>query len=221
MLERRAMTVASRPLALDGAAGPPLDEGADSGSSRVDAALVSRARTGDRAAEEQLYRAHAPGVLRLAARLLRSRDEAMDVLQDSFVAAFEELTDLRDDTAFRAWVQRIAVRLVHRRFRRRKLLALLGLGSTEAEVSLDTLADEAASPEARMELLWLDRALAHAPPAERIAWLLRHVEGLALDEVATACGCSLATVKRRIAAADARVEAHAADRETTGRKVTS
>lgn len=45
------------------------------------------------------------------------------------------------------------------------------------------------------------------PLEERLAWSLRHVEGHALEEVAAACDCSLATAKRRIAAAEANVRA--------------
>jgi RNA polymerase sigma-70 factor (ECF subfamily) len=173
-----------------------------------DEQLVAAVRSGDRAAEEQLYRAHAPAVLSLATRLLRSHDEAMDVLQDTFVTAFEDIAQLREPAAFRAWLHRIAVRLVHRRFRRRKLLGLLGLDRRGEEISLESLADEAASPDARIELRWLDAALLRVDERSRVAWMLRHIEGLALDEVASACECSLATAKRRISAAEAAVEDH-------------
>jgi RNA polymerase sigma-70 factor, ECF subfamily len=178
-----------------------------------DAVLVTAIRAGDRTAEEHLYRRHAGPVLSLATRLLHSREDAMDVLQDSFVTAFEDLSQLREPAAFGPWIRRIAVRLVHRRFRKKKLLNLLGLGRRRPDeadvVSLDALADPTAvAPEARAELQWLDRRLRSVSDQERAAWLLRHVEGLALEEVAEACDCSLATVKRRIAAADLVVRTH-------------
>jgi RNA polymerase sigma-70 factor (ECF subfamily) len=169
---------------------------------------VASVLAGDRAGEEMLYRRHASSVLRLATRLLRSNEEAADVLQDAFVTAFEDLGDLREPEAFCAWVHRITVRLVHRRFRRRCLLGFLGLDKKHDEVSLESLADESASQEARVELRWLDAALARIDGNERMAWMLRHVEGLALEEVAVACDCSLATVKRRIAAAELVVRRH-------------
>jgi RNA polymerase sigma-70 factor (ECF subfamily) len=183
-------------------------EPCDQGGVDVDARLVAAVKAGTREAEEALYRRHAPGILRLATRLLASRDEAFDVLQDTFVVAFENIGDLREASAFGGWLKRIAVRLVHRRFRRRKLLAIFGLDRGEGDAPLESLADESASPETRAELRWLDDALGRADHAERIAWMLRHVEGLALEEVAEALGCSLATAKRRIAAAEARVRAH-------------
>ncbi|MBS2018077.1 MAG: RNA polymerase sigma factor [Deltaproteobacteria bacterium] len=181
---------------------------ATSSRSEADAALVADVVSGDRAAEEALYRRHAPGVLRLATRLLRSHEDALDVLQDTFVAAFEDIEKLREPSAFAAWAHRIAVRLVHRRFRKRKLLAVLGLDRRSEDASLESLADESASPEARIELRWLDAALAKVDDRERIAWMLRFVEDLPLEEVAEACSCSLATVKRRIAAADSVVRRH-------------
>lgn len=177
--------------------------------SDADGALALAVVRGDRAAEEMLYRRHAPSVLRLATRLLRSREDALDVLQDTFVAAFEDIGALRDPDAFRSWVHRVAVRLVHRRFRRRKLLAMLGLGREAEAISLEDLADERVSPESRVELRWLDGALAKLDDKTRIAWMLRHVEGLSLEETADACECSLATAKRRIAAGDAVVKEHA------------
>lgn len=212
MLDHGALSAVAHPLVDTPAPAPARSRAAArEADGDVDAALVLAIRAGDRTAEEHLYRRHAASVLALATRLLRARDEAMDVLQDTFVVAFESLGDLRDPAAFRAWILRVAVRLVHRRFRRNKLLGLLGLGWRGEEISLDELADSAASPEARAELRWLDRALAAVRDPERVAWMLRHVEGMSLDEVAEACACSLATAKRRIAAADAVVRAHFAD----------
>ena len=212
MVEPRFMSALSRPLgetsALSAHSSRAAPAGRDVTTPRDDGALVAGVLAGDRAAEEALYRRHAPSVLRLATRLLRSNQDASDVLQDAFVTAFEDLGSLREPEAFRAWLHRITVRLVHRRFRRRRMLGLLGLDKQNDEVSLESLADESASPEARVELRWLDAALARIDGKERIAWMLRHVEGLALEEVAETCDCSLATVKRRVAAAEAIVRRH-------------
>jgi RNA polymerase sigma-70 factor (ECF subfamily) len=202
----------SRPLGEHRSPAPPAADASRSArretAAQPDGALVAAVLAGDRSAEEALYRRHAPSVLRLATRLLRSKEDASDVLQDAFVTAFEDVAALREPDAFRAWVHRIAVRLVHRRFRRRRLLGLLGLDRRNDELSLESLADESASPEARVELRWLDAALARIDDKDRIAWMLRHVEGLALEEVAETCECSLATVKRRIAVADDVVRRH-------------
>src|SRR4051812_11878488 len=95
------------------------------GRTSTDAQLVARIREGDRAAEEALYRRHAQAVAVTATRLLRSHHDAQDVLQDTFIIALGEIEGLRDPAAVRAWLLQIAVRQVHRRFRRRRLLGLL------------------------------------------------------------------------------------------------
>lgn len=171
-----------------------------------DAELVVRARGGDRGAEEVLYRRYARYVGGLAARLLGSQGDAEDILQETFLIAFQQLASLRDDVAFRAWVAQIAVSRVRRRYRRRRLLRLFGLVDDEA--GMIELAAPGASSEMLADLALVDAALRRLPGEQRIAWVLRHVEGYALDEVARAIGCSLATAKRRIGAANACVEEH-------------
>jgi RNA polymerase sigma-70 factor (ECF subfamily) len=178
--------------------GPAPHERADPS----DGALVLAVLRGERAAEERLYRRHAPAVAAVAVRLLGQSAEAEDVVQDSFVTALRCLSQLREPARFRAWLLRIAVHQVHRRFRRRKLLRWLGLGRGADESILAQLAAPSLSAEARVELVRLDAALGSLAPASRIAWILRHVEGYELTEVAGACGVSLATIKRRLHAAE-------------------
>lgn len=173
-----------------------------------DAELVERARRGDRSAEDAIFRRHVGAVAGLALRLLRHRADMEDVVQETFVIALEKLKELRDGGALRPWLMQITVSLVRRRLRRRRLLGFVGLNRSEADAPLDALASEALDPEACAELAALDRALAALPAEDRIAWVLRYVEGEAMEDVAFACGCSLSTAKRRIAAADTRVRLH-------------
>ncbi|HEV3030824.1 MAG TPA: sigma factor-like helix-turn-helix DNA-binding protein, partial [Polyangia bacterium] len=82
--------------------------------------------------------------------------------------------------------------------------------------TLEALAAPGLHPETCAELALLDRVLARLRPDLRIAWMLRHVEGLELTEAAATCGCSLATIKRRLADADAVVRAHASRPSSEG-----
>lgn len=177
--------------------------------------LVVRAQGGDGWAEEVIYRRHAPAILGLSLRLLRDRADAEDVAQDTFAIGLEQLHKVREGNALRAWLSQIAVSLVRRRARRRKLLALVGLDRAGEDATLDAQASEGQSPEVRAELAALDALLRTLPLEQRIAWTLRHVEGYELTEVAVAAACSLATAKRRIAAAEARVKIHARLQEVT------
>ena len=175
-----------------------------------DADLVARATGGDRWSREMIYRRHAGLLLAIAARLLGNRGDAEEVVQDTFVTAFEQLRTLREPAALRGWLAQITVSLVRRRLRRARLMRVLGLdrGTDDA-----TLAAPGTNADHRAELALVDRALANVAANVRIAWMLRQVEGLELAEVASACGCSLATAKRRIAAADTAVRAHVGPQE--------
>ncbi|HEY5957333.1 MAG TPA: RNA polymerase sigma factor [Polyangiaceae bacterium] len=174
-----------------------------------DGELVERALAGDRWSRDVLYRRHAHYLLAIASRLLASRGEGEEVVQDTFVVGFEQLGTLRDHAAVRGWLAQITVSLVRRRLRRRKLLRLLGLDS-DRDATLERLASPSLRPDDRAELALVDLVLKKMPADLRIAWMLRKVEGLALPEVASACACSLATIKRRIAAADVEMARHVA-----------
>jgi RNA polymerase sigma-70 factor (ECF subfamily) len=173
----------------------------------TDEALVRRARSGEERAAAELYRRHVHYVLGLATRLMGHRGDGEDVTQDAFAVALERLATLEDPGAFRAWAAQIAVNLVRKRLRRRRLGRLLGVDGGTPDATLEALA-VASSVEAHAELALLDVALAELPTEQRIAWMLRYVEGERLENVAAACGCSLATAKRRIGRASARVAIH-------------
>jgi RNA polymerase sigma-70 factor, ECF subfamily len=173
-----------------------------------DAELVARARSGDRWSRDVLYRRHAPYLLALSTRLLASRIDGEEVVQDTFLVALEQLNSLREPAALRAWLASIAVSLVRRRLRRSRLLRFLGLDRGFEDATLAALAAPGLGPDDRADLALVDRMLERMSTDLRIAWMLRRVEGLALAEVATACACSLATAKRRIAAADVQVARH-------------
>jgi len=176
-----------------------------------DGELVRRSLAGDRWADEALFRRHAGVIAGTVMRLLRDRAEAEDVVQDTFVTALSKLGTLREPDAVRSWLLMIAVRGVQQRFRRRRVRRMFGLereSPEDGEVTCVALASDATSADLRTELALLDRALARLPAKERIAWMLRYVEGCSLEETAVACGCSLATAKRRIAAAEHVVREH-------------
>jgi RNA polymerase sigma-70 factor, ECF subfamily len=176
-------------------------------SAPSDAELVRRARAGDRWAQEAIFRRYASRVQALAERLLRRRDEADDVVQDTFADALVALDGLREPEALRSWLFGIAVRRVRRRQRKLGLLRVLGLDRSLDDATLSMVAAPGISPEQGSELARLDAILARLDADDRNAWMLRHVEGEKLEDVAAIVGCSLATAKRRIAAAQVHVDA--------------
>lgn len=176
-----------------------------SGIGPSDAALVVAARAQESWACEALFTRHAARALGLAQRMLGRADEADDLLQDAFVNAFARLDKLDNPQAFSAWLSMIIVRLAQKRLRRNRMLVRLGLRSADA-IEPDTLVHPSAPPEAASELLAIYSVIASMPAEERIALVLRRIEGMSLAEIALHMRLSLATVKRRLASAEVRLK---------------
>jgi RNA polymerase sigma-70 factor (ECF subfamily) len=161
---------------------------------------------------DDAFRAHAGFVARIALRVLGRPSEVDDLVQDVFLSVLDRLDDLRDPAALRGWLAVITARLARRRLRARRWKIWLGIGS---DYDYAQLADGAASPDDRALLSELYRTLDRLPARQRLAWSMRRIEGLDLAAVAQACNCSLATVKRWIAAAEATLRI-AVDMDATG-----
>jgi RNA polymerase sigma-70 factor (ECF subfamily) len=172
-----------------------------------DSELIERLARGDHWAKEAVYRRYVKLVWSTALHLMGNRADAQDVLQDTFIEAFRDAASLRTHGALRPWLLRISVHQAHRRFRRRKMMRRLGLDRSLDDAPLAALLHPDASPELKSELRSVERALQNATAAERFAWILRYVDGHNLEETAAASGCSLTTVKRRLARAQQLVQA--------------
>jgi RNA polymerase sigma-70 factor, ECF subfamily len=158
--------------------------------------------------DEALFARFAPYVARIGLRLLGRESDVDDLIQEVFFAAFRQRHQVRDPLAFKSWVAIIAVRTARRQLRRRKLRGFVGLDNLAPALELH---DQAMSPERRALLARVYRVLDRIPVDQRVAWALRYVEGEKLEEVAEQCGCSLATAKRRIASAHARIQSELDD----------
>ena len=158
------------------------------------AALVERARKGERRAFDELYRLHVAGAHRLLTRLVGPIADRDDLIQHAFLEAFRSLPQFRGDAAFATWLHRIVVNVANRHLERRGRMPL-------DEIPLD-LPTTGGSPEqaARREQE-LRRALVFLSalkPPKRIAYVLRVVEGLSLDEIGQLVGARPAAVGQRV-----------------------
>ena len=149
---------------------------------------------------EEAFRDWAPWVAGICFRLTGRREEVDDLVQDVFLAAHGGLERLRNPEALRAWLAGIAVRVCRRRLRSLRFRQWAGLA--EVPSHLELVDASVVSPEDRALLVGVYRCLDRLPLEQRLAWILRHVQGEQLEDVAKLCGCSLATAKRRIAAAE-------------------
>lgn len=176
---------------------------ARSGAGPSDAALVVAARAGEAWAQEALFRRHAPRLNGLAFRVMGRDEDIDDLVQDAFVGALSALDRLEKPEAFASWIAGILVRQACKRIRRRRLLARIGLGRAAAPLDEEAMVGRSASPERAAELRAIYAAVASMPADLRVPLVLHRVEGFGSEEIAALMGVSLATVKRRIAEADA------------------
>jgi RNA polymerase sigma-70 factor, ECF subfamily len=152
---------------------------------------------------EDLYKRFAPYVAAIASRILGRESEVEDVVQDVFMAALGGLKKRDQLLQAKSWFATVTVRSSMRKLRVRSLWNLFDLAEPP---QYERLADQAAGPEERRMIAEVYRALDDVSAKERVAWVLRHVQGESLEETAVLCECSLATAKRRIAAAHAVVQ---------------
>ncbi len=165
----------------------------------VEPSSRSEAVSANRLAPEQLFRAYSAYVAAVAHRLLGDDLDVDDTVQEVFLIALRGAASIRDVGAVKGWLASVTVRVARRRLRTRRVKSLLGLADAP---TYEGVADNAATPEQRALLMQVYGALEKVPVNARIAWVLRHIEGERLDEVAVLSGCSLATAKRRIAEAE-------------------
>jgi RNA polymerase sigma-70 factor (ECF subfamily) len=161
-----------------------------------DALLVQSAREGEAWAEEAIWVRYAPLVHRVARGALGTAHEAEDVAQDCFVTLFSRLDSLAKPEALRSFIYSIAVRTIRWHLRRRRIRRWISL--SDAVDGVEPLAPPT-DHEARDLLRRFYRILDGLGTDDRMVFVLRHVEDMKLEDVATAMGLSLATVKRRLA----------------------
>jgi RNA polymerase sigma-70 factor (ECF subfamily) len=173
-----------------------------SGIGPSDAVLVLAARAGEDWAREALFRRYASMLNGLAYRIMGRDDDVDDLVQDSFVQALGGLDRLRDPQAFGGWIASIMVGTAGKTLRRRKLMRKLGLYRGQP-IDPEALIGTSTAPDVAAELRAVYRVVEGLPVEQRVVLLLRRVEGLGLEEIARTVGRSLATVKRRLADAEA------------------
>jgi RNA polymerase sigma-70 factor (ECF subfamily) len=179
---------------------PPSDVAEMASGAFENVTLGNVPAAGGYMSEAQLFKRFAPYVARIGLRLLGREADVDDLIQEVFFAAFRQRDQLRDPQAAKNWLATIAVRTARRQLRRRRLRQFVGLDNGGPALELP---DPQISPEKRALLARVYEILDSMGVERRLAWTLRYVEGEKLEVVAERCGCSLATVKRRIASAQA------------------
>jgi RNA polymerase sigma-70 factor (ECF subfamily) len=172
-------------------------------SARVEAdetELIRRAREGDRAAFGMLVERYQHRVVRVAMAVVHNQDDALELAQETFVRAYENLAKFESRSSLSTWLYRIAANIAID-FRRREGRQTI-LRGEEGELEISRLPSESGNSfaeTARGELnKRLRDALKQLTPEHRAVILLREVEGLSYDEIGDILECPRGTVMSRL-----------------------
>jgi RNA polymerase sigma-70 factor (ECF subfamily) len=169
-----------------------------------DLLLVRRVQSGDKRAFDVLVLRYQGKVLKLVMRYVRDAMEAEDVAQEAFIKAYRALPGFRGDSAFYTWLYRIVINTAKNTLvsaKRRPLDYNLDSPDSEQSGLLSRLTD-GETPE---QLLLSDEirrtveaVMSELPEELRTAIVLRELDGLSYEEIASAMDCPVGTVRSRI-----------------------
>jgi RNA polymerase sigma-70 factor (ECF subfamily) len=167
----------------------------------ADRELVERAASGSREAFDELVRRHQVAIVGLARVLTKGSADSEDLAQEVFLRAWRSLSGFRGDSAFRTWLHKVAVNVIHSHFGRVARVRRLfqsPLGDPADDDPIERAADPANMESDVMLRDGIDKALALLPEELRVAVTLRDVQGLDYREIADVLGVPIGTVESRI-----------------------
>ena len=203
----------------------------DDGAATQEVAL-DRVDSKDSISFDELFDRYNSMVFTLAYQILGDREEALDVAQDVFLTIYCKLDSFRGDSSLKTWIYSITVHRASNRFRWWNRLRRRGTVSLEEHLSQKPdqdysihLKSDIQSPEEALITLEererVTRWLQALPIEQRVAVILRDIEGLTYEEIAESMNISLGTVKSRIARGREMLKRHFVEKSavTGGRHV--
>jgi RNA polymerase sigma-70 factor, ECF subfamily len=180
-----------------------------------DTELIKRAQAQDLDAFCLLAERYARRIHLLASHYCQNTQDAEDLSQEVWLKAYQAVQTFRFDSSFYTWLRRITINtfLNHRRsnfFRWRGQSTVVQLLSIDLDDSGELVGSSSASPENIYNKLLFENvvnALAELTASQRLAFLLRHYEGMSYDEIANAMNCSTGTAKKGVWRAIAKLRA--------------
>lgn len=179
--------------------------------------MLASIRAGDQSGFETLMRRHASQVVGLATRLVGNRHEAEDLAQEAFLRLHRALPGFRGDSSIGTWLYRTTTRLAIDHLRREKLKRKLFFfrQNEEDPDPLETVGDPRGNPDrdlrTRQAMTRLHQALQKLSARQRAVFVLRHHEGLPLQEIGALLGLETGTVKAHLHRAITTLRAELAD----------
>ncbi len=170
----------------------------------TDKQLIDRVKKGEKAAYDLLVIKYQQRIVNLVSRFVRNQSDALDVTQEAFIKAYRALPNFRGDSAFYTWLYRIAVNTAKNHLAvqsRRPSGNNYDVSEIEQIEGADALKEQA-TPESlllRDELqATVLKAIEDLPEDLNTAIMLREIEGLSYEEIASVMECPIGTVRSRI-----------------------
>jgi RNA polymerase sigma-70 factor (ECF subfamily) len=169
--------------------------------------LVEAAQRGDQGAFTELVRRYDRSVLRIALRLLSSREDAQDAYQEAFLKVYRKLDGFRFQCRFHTWLYRITTNVCLDQLRRRKSRREFGVFDTDEQAGRSPLqrAADTRPGSSPAQMLGsgeiserISVALDKLSDRERVVFVLRHYEGMRLRPIGEACGMSEESAKQSL-----------------------
>lgn len=175
------------------------------GLAKDEAVLVAEAKAGSYEAFEDLVNRYEKKIYRLGLNLTGNPEDAEDMLQETFLKAFEHLSDFREDSRFYTWIVRIAINQGLMKLRKRrgsKEVQIEDGENDDGEIIPRDFADWRPNPEQELQRTELETILQSAarslPMTFRTVFFLRDVDGLSTEETAELLNLSEGAVKARL-----------------------
>lgn len=171
---------------------------------RSDQELVRASRRGDRDAFRELVERYERKVVSIAIGMVHNREDAVEIAQETFVKAYENLVRFKGESSFYTWLYRIVVNRAidfQRRERRHPTVGLEDWGGSEGYEEIlkeERLTDPYQQAQAREVGERVSAAIDELTPDHKAVILLREVEGLSYDEISRVMQCSKGTVMSRL-----------------------
>ncbi len=172
----------------------------------TDAAFVARARSGDADAYRVLVERHSRALFRLAFRMTGNESDAEDVVQESFLRAYRQLGKFDERASFGTWLYRIAsncsLDLVRSRKRRSERIVANDPDMDELRDPMLNLPATGPTPERSALSTEVRERVAEAmndlSATERTAFVLRHFEGMCIEDVSRVLDCQPGAAKHSV-----------------------
>jgi RNA polymerase sigma-70 factor (ECF subfamily) len=174
------------------------------GEQQVDHILVKRVQQGDKRAFDVLVQKYQHRIVSLVSRYVSDSGDSLDVAQEAFIKAYRAIGKFRGDSAFYTWLYRIAINTA------KNFLVAQGRRPPSTDVDAqdaeqyagNTRLKDSASPEHELLRAEIEDTIygtiAQLPDDLRTAIMLREIEGMSYEEIATTMDCPIGTVRSRI-----------------------